>query len=515
MQKYFDEVQKTNGDAVSGASVLIKKADGTAALIYTADGSGLVSNSTLTTDARGYFEFYGPDGDYSATITHPEITTRQIDDITLFDPLGVRFYVKNAKYGATDDGTADDAAAIQAAIDDAEAGGGGSVILGHNHAIGTKLTVQGSGVKLYGYGARAIHDVAATTPTVLKWIGADGGDMIEFSPVEGASNPSLDNVGLIGVSLFGEGLAGNGLVIKSVKSSEFDVYVGECKTNNILFGVVTTLGEGRDTQYNIFRLKSRNNNAAGTLMRAQGDSGANVSLNLFEYFEGWHKDNDAVICENVDNNTWIRTRIFRAAAGTASNSIVWQGGDTESESARNETFLHLTATMAPIAKGTGTYTVAAQDINILQLDKGNATPDPTVETAASVYWGTNDGVWGIGTGYQNIGIGNSAASAADARDNVGTSSLRINNGSSNHAVLDNGTERWAINIDGGTGDLRLSRQAGTGVVSMPISAKAGASRRLAESSGTTGGAGSAGAGNQYIEITVNGTTYKVLHDGTV
>lgn len=38
---------------------------------------------------------------------------------------------------------------------------------------------------------------------------------------------------------------------------------------------------------------------------------------------------------------------------------------------------------------------------------------------------------------------------------------------------------------------------------------------VAASSGTTGGTGSAGAGNQYIEITIEGTTYKVLHDGTV
>jgi hypothetical protein len=35
------------------------------------------------------------------------------------------------------------------------------------------------------------------------------------------------------------------------------------------------------------------------------------------------------------------------------------------------------------------------------------------------------------------------------------------------------------------------------------------------SDGTTGGTGSAGAGNQYIKMTINGTTYKVLHDGTV
>ncbi len=35
------------------------------------------------------------------------------------------------------------------------------------------------------------------------------------------------------------------------------------------------------------------------------------------------------------------------------------------------------------------------------------------------------------------------------------------------------------------------------------------------SSGTTGGTGSAGAGNQYVELTISGTTYKILHDGTV
>ena len=35
------------------------------------------------------------------------------------------------------------------------------------------------------------------------------------------------------------------------------------------------------------------------------------------------------------------------------------------------------------------------------------------------------------------------------------------------------------------------------------------------SSGVTGGSSSAGAGNQYVQLTINGTTYKVLHDGTV
>lgn len=35
------------------------------------------------------------------------------------------------------------------------------------------------------------------------------------------------------------------------------------------------------------------------------------------------------------------------------------------------------------------------------------------------------------------------------------------------------------------------------------------------SDGDTGGSGSAGAGNQYVELSINGTVYRVLHDGTV
>lgn len=44
---------------------------------------------------------------------------------------------------------------------------------------------------------------------------------------------------------------------------------------------------------------------------------------------------------------------------------------------------------------------------------------------------------------------------------------------------------------------------------------AGTEHTFADSTGTTGGAGSAGAGNQYVEIRVGASTYKVLHDGTV
>lgn len=38
---------------------------------------------------------------------------------------------------------------------------------------------------------------------------------------------------------------------------------------------------------------------------------------------------------------------------------------------------------------------------------------------------------------------------------------------------------------------------------------------LVSYTGNTGGSGSANSGAQYVELTINGTTYKILHDGTV
>jgi hypothetical protein len=40
-------------------------------------------------------------------------------------------------------------------------------------------------------------------------------------------------------------------------------------------------------------------------------------------------------------------------------------------------------------------------------------------------------------------------------------------------------------------------------------------QHIPTSSGTTGGTGSAGSGKQYVELKIDGTTYKVLHDGAI
>jgi hypothetical protein len=70
-------------------------------------------------------------------------------------------------------------------------------------------------------------------------------------------------------------------------------------------------------------------------------------------------------------------------------------------------------------------------------------------------------------------------------------------------------------------DMRSGVRVGTPTGNFPGNGKLNAEDLLIDnvscttSSGTTGGSGSAGSGNQYIELNVGGTVYKVLHDGTV
>lgn len=73
---------------------------------------------------------------------------------------------------------------------------------------------------------------------------------------------------------------------------------------------------------------------------------------------------------------------------------------------------------------------------------------------------------------------------------------------------DNGFGQTAFVINRGTGSNIESTNFTSGTLKY-------GGVEVTRSDGDTGGSGSAGAGNQYVELQVGGTTYKVLHDGTV
>jgi hypothetical protein len=83
MQKYFNYVQNTHGDAIQGASVAVTiTSSGATATIYSDDGITTTTNP-LTTDENGYFGFYAADNIYTLTISGNGITTQTITGIQL------------------------------------------------------------------------------------------------------------------------------------------------------------------------------------------------------------------------------------------------------------------------------------------------------------------------------------------------------------------------------------------------------------------------------------------------
>jgi len=368
-------------------------------------------------------------------------------------------------WGAVGDGVTDDSVAIQSAIDKLEANGiPGIIILGDNHAIDTKITINKPGIRLLGIGSSSSHDVVGNPGpgTILKWTGAAGGTVMEIAPIEGAGNRRLDGIHLDGFSINSNGVAAKGLVIKSARKSYFDVSVFESTDTDIELGVVTTLGEATDIQENIFNIVARNINAGGDCLRLTGDTSANTSMNLFEVVSIVHKNGIGIVEENADNNTWLSTRVFRASGGTG-NGIEWQGGASAIEAARRENFIRLSSTGPIVVKGTPAYTAPSTNINILWIDDGNGTPDPTIETGASAFFGTHEGVRENFLGAK-VALGDNQTNAKTAFANRGNETVRIYNASSNHVKLENGTEEWGIRIDGANGNLFLDRASGTGVI---------------------------------------------------
>lgn len=87
MKKYFDSVQDRAGNALQGASVAVLNYPAlTPATIFTGNGVGLIAGNVLTTDVRGYFEFYAADGHYTLSISGTGITPQTVNDVLIEDP---------------------------------------------------------------------------------------------------------------------------------------------------------------------------------------------------------------------------------------------------------------------------------------------------------------------------------------------------------------------------------------------------------------------------------------------
>lgn len=392
---------------------------------------------------------------------------------TVQDKLRESVSVKD--FGAVGDGVADDTAAIQAAVDSLEANGGGVLSFPRGtYLISSTITVNASNIMLLGEGGDQSHDVGtqgATAASKITW-GGGASPVVQFVSPSGASNQKQNGGGMEGFFIQCYAVATFALQIVSWNRGIFrDLCIINPATSGIDIGVQSTLGEARDSQNNHFSQISircvEGSSSTASFIQIDGDSTANTSLNVFEQINGTHDDGDAYVLNDSDNNVFIRCRSNRTAGGTG-DSIDFRGSDTSAAMvSRNNVFWHFSGVGAIQARGTTSYTHASYENHVLLIDKDNSTPDPTIETGSSCFFSTTSGYSGPESGLMGGAFGEVAFSVSQAMSRrATTTSCHIYNGSEDHAVLDDGTNKWSLALK--SGNLTATRLAGTGYIKLPV-----------------------------------------------
>ena len=251
-------------------------------------------------------------------------------------------------------------------------------------------TINANNVIITGMGA-SLHDAGTLlTGSVIKWIGSAGfaSPIVKISAVSGGAQ-RLASVTFTGIGIdCVSGAANIAMEALSVFSSDIDVAIANAAVTGLNLNVVASLTESKDLQRCNIRVNARQIEAPnGVAVRAGGDAVANTSFNTIKVL-AQNFNVAAVICTNSDNNDWSVTAI--KAGGAAAACVELHGGATSALTSRGERFLSLSSNLPLRAFGTGTYAVASIHHNIYCLDKENGTPDPVVDTGASVFWQNSD-----------------------------------------------------------------------------------------------------------------------------
>ncbi len=463
---------------------------------YVTSGDGGSATYLIKTSA----EFGGtPDGFGDHTLANGNVAVLQND--------GIELHVK--RFGAVGDGLVNDFASIDACITVAENIGGANIIYGDgSYRIESKLNVNGSNIVFIASGWNGFHDAGGSTFSArLIWHGATGGTMVEFSPIEGASNGKLVGCGNQGVTFEGRNVAGNGLVVKSHNNGRWDFHAQQFTLIAVNFDVVTTLGEARDCQLNSGHITVRQIGSTGIGVVVDGVAAANYSLNLVS-FEIQHEDATAYVAANSDNSMCPSLRVIRAAGGTGIG-VIFEGGDTQAESARDDLYLYFNpGAGGVIIRGTSSFTVASKNERVLHFDD-QAAGAIVIEAGASFFYTKNDNTQ-VNAIISQLTIGNSPSGAKNEFDNISNQTVRMVNGASNHsALVDLVGNEWRINIDGVTGDLRIQRFSGSGALLLDQPLKL-TGQTTTTSSPASGAAGALPANPEgYLDVTINGTLRKL------
>lgn len=387
----------------------------------------------------------------------------------------VRESVSVKDFGAVGDGVADDAPAIQAAI--TSLGSGGRVLFGAGtYKITTTILLGKSNVVLEGNGAdNARHDVSAQgtlASTKLVWAGPAGGSMLYVYSPAGALLPKQASCGARNI-FFEASTAGYGIFIDSQNNGIYEnLFLNKFAIAAVRLSTITgNLADARDPQRNRFiNVFCEQIGANGIGFWITGDNSvhpsgriANVSMNEFDSCDVFIENADAFVFANSDRNVFTNCRAFRAAGGSG-NAVVFNGASSIGYEARSNVFIGLSTNgnVPIVGKGSPTFTVASNNNNVLLVDTTNGTPEPTLETNASIWWSSDAGVTKKFKSSQTA-IANTVDLATAASNRIVNESLRVHSSTADNVRLStpNSLNEYGISVSENANpnlhNLRISR----------------------------------------------------------
>jgi hypothetical protein len=385
--------------------------------LFYSNGTGVFSEIALGADGT-YFKGKG-------VAAAPEFGALS----NLIDVYNVKSYGALGNDDGTGAGGQDDTTYIQAAIDAAEAAGGGIVYFpkGYYKCTAT-LTVNGPAIHMMGVGCgynSDIGDFRANLGSALIWRGVAGLVFLDVYPLSGASAQNIKGFRMSGITIDGRNYtpgagegnqAATGLRLRSCSGWHLsDLFIQDCRDYGIVWDVLVagSIGEAHDCTRGIAdRINIRQADGAakpGTAMYLTGSSTANTCMNTFRNIQisywGDNAGKPAIRLKNSDSNYFENVYCNRILTGVTNWGIVIEGAAADVQTSRANTFVNCSAgANGWIACGTsggkrpdGTadasfnFTYPSRDNVAPRINTENGEPVPYVAPGASFTYGTSGG----------------------------------------------------------------------------------------------------------------------------